>query len=218
MKVKELTHSPQGFELTLAANHVGHFLLTNLILAASKAKKNKTPRVVNVTSLGHRIGPFRFDDPNFAAAGAYDGWSAYGQSKTANILYSIALARRGVVRILAPPGRHLRHPAGRPPGPVHRPGRRRRHRPEEHGQGLGQDGRPEVGVPGRRHLALRRRVLHRRSAVRLLPPGLQRGHPPSSTPATSTTPRSCGPCPRRWSARSLICSRRAVLVSYPGNG
>jgi NAD(P)-dependent dehydrogenase (short-subunit alcohol dehydrogenase family) len=83
---------------------LGHFLLTNLLmpklLLASTTDKGTEgassgfgPRIVNMTSSGHRISPVLFDDYNFENR-TYEGWTAYGQAKTANMLFSVALSRR----------------------------------------------------------------------------------------------------------------------------
>ncbi|XDG08854.1 hypothetical protein ABKA04_008469 [Annulohypoxylon sp. FPYF3050] len=93
MAIKDYTLDKQGYEITFSSNHLGHFLLTNLIIPKILAAGPEA-RIVNVTSIGHRIGPVRFEDWNFSGGADYDGWSAYGQSKTANILFSIELARR----------------------------------------------------------------------------------------------------------------------------
>ncbi|KAI1644430.1 NAD(P)-binding protein [Daldinia loculata] len=93
MNVVDYTLDKQGIELTFSADHVGHFLLTNLIINKIIAAAPGA-RIVNVTSRGHGVGPFRGDDYNFSDGKAYDGWSAYGQAKTANILYSVELSRR----------------------------------------------------------------------------------------------------------------------------
>ncbi|KAF9772177.1 hypothetical protein IL306_010124 [Fusarium sp. DS 682] len=53
-----------GFENQLASNHLGHFLFTNLII--DKILASKTPRVVSVSSGGHRLGPIRLGDPHFS--------------------------------------------------------------------------------------------------------------------------------------------------------
>jgi NAD(P)-dependent dehydrogenase (short-subunit alcohol dehydrogenase family) len=82
----------EGIELQFGSNHIGHFLFTNLIM--SKILKSKNPRVVNVSSDGHRFGGIRFDDPSFQDGKVYDDWAGYGQSKTANILFSKALAEK----------------------------------------------------------------------------------------------------------------------------
>lgn len=81
----------QGFEMQLGVNHVGHFLLTTLLLPALRAAKGA--RVVGVASSGHHWGDFDFEDPNFERR-PYDPLVAYGQSKTANILFVLELDRR----------------------------------------------------------------------------------------------------------------------------
>lgn len=93
MATKDYTVDRQGIELQLSSNHIGHFLLTNLLMPKILAA-GEGARIVNITSHGHRIGPFRFDDPSFGGGEQYDAWEAYGQSKTANVLFSIELARR----------------------------------------------------------------------------------------------------------------------------
>ena len=55
----------QGNEMQFSANHLGHFLLTNLIMPKILAA-GAGARIINLTSLGHRIGPFRFNDPTFS--------------------------------------------------------------------------------------------------------------------------------------------------------
>lgn len=82
----------EGIELQFASNHIGHFLFTNLLMPKILASSN--PRVVNVSSDGHRFSGVRFDDPNFQDGKAYDQWEAYGQGKAANILFSKALAAK----------------------------------------------------------------------------------------------------------------------------
>ena len=75
-----------GLELQFGTNHIGHFLFTCLLvpslLAAAPA------RIVNLSSAGHRFSDVDFDDPNFERRD-YDKWVAYGQSKTANALFSV---------------------------------------------------------------------------------------------------------------------------------
>ncbi|KAG9191998.1 hypothetical protein G6011_10732 [Alternaria panax] len=82
----------EGIENQFGCNHVGHFLFTNLIMP--KLLASKAPRVVNVASDGHRFSSVRFEDPSFQHGKVYDQWEAYGQSKTANILFSYALAKK----------------------------------------------------------------------------------------------------------------------------
>ncbi|KAF2444082.1 NAD(P)-binding protein [Karstenula rhodostoma CBS 690.94] len=80
----------EGLEMQFGANHLGHFLFTNLIMEKLLAAPH--PRVVNISSDGHRLSGIRWDDVGFAGGKTYNQWEAYGQSKTANILFSKALA------------------------------------------------------------------------------------------------------------------------------
>jgi NAD(P)-dependent dehydrogenase (short-subunit alcohol dehydrogenase family) len=80
-----------GFELQFGTNHVGHFLLTNLLVPA--LLRGAPARVVNVSSAGHRASDIVWDDPNYDRR-PYDKFEAYGQSKTANILFTVELDRR----------------------------------------------------------------------------------------------------------------------------
>lgn len=82
-----------GLELQLAANHLGHFVLTNKIMPKVLAA-GPGARLVFVSSSAHRYGPFRSEDPNFAVPGAYGEFAAYGSSKSAMILYAVALNKR----------------------------------------------------------------------------------------------------------------------------
>ncbi|VUC32110.1 unnamed protein product [Clonostachys rosea] len=84
-----------GFESQFGTNHLGHFLLlqmlTPALLAASTPEFQS--RVVSLSSSGHRVGGVRFHDLNFEKE-AYDPWVAYGQSKTANIYLANEVERR----------------------------------------------------------------------------------------------------------------------------
>ncbi|HKJ25766.1 MAG TPA: oxidoreductase [Myxococcota bacterium] len=80
-----------GFELQLGTNHLGHFLMTNLLAPA--LLRGAPARVVAVSSRGHFQSPVRFDDLAFEKQ-PYDKWLAYGQSKTANVLFAVELERR----------------------------------------------------------------------------------------------------------------------------
>ncbi|ETS81857.1 hypothetical protein PFICI_06859 [Pestalotiopsis fici W106-1] len=82
----------EGIESQFATNHVGHFLFANLIM--EKLLAANSPRVVNVSSDGHRASAIRFADYNFDNGKTYNKWVAYGQSKTANILFSLSLAEK----------------------------------------------------------------------------------------------------------------------------
>jgi NAD(P)-dependent dehydrogenase (short-subunit alcohol dehydrogenase family) len=79
-----------GFESTFQVNHLGHFLLTNLLLEQLKA--SSPSRIVNVSSEAHWTGHINFSD--LQGERRYHGWSAYSQSKLANILFTYELARR----------------------------------------------------------------------------------------------------------------------------
>ncbi len=99
-----------GFETQLGVNHLGHFVLTNLLLEPLKAAGRA--RIVNLSSCFHdqamgRDGVIDLEDPNFERR-SYDGWTAYAQSKLANVLHAKALARRlegtGVTAVSVHPG------------------------------------------------------------------------------------------------------------------
>jgi NAD(P)-dependent dehydrogenase (short-subunit alcohol dehydrogenase family) len=81
----------EGAELHLAANHIGPFLLTNLLFPALKAAAPS--RVLILSSNGHRMGGFDFDDLDFASRD-YNHWTAYSQSKLANVYHAVGLAKR----------------------------------------------------------------------------------------------------------------------------
>jgi NAD(P)-dependent dehydrogenase (short-subunit alcohol dehydrogenase family) len=109
------TRTPEGWELQLATNHLGHFALVNRLWPLLAGNPGGA-RVVSVSSGGHQFSDIRWDDPWFETG--YDKWHAYGQSKTANALFAIhldAVGRAHGVRawslhpgaILTPLGRHL---------------------------------------------------------------------------------------------------------------
>jgi NAD(P)-dependent dehydrogenase (short-subunit alcohol dehydrogenase family) len=86
-----LLRTAPGWELQFATNHVGHVALaTGLHPALATAQG---ARVVVVSSSGHRRSPVVFDDVHFERRD-YDTWLAYGQSKTANILFAVEAAKR----------------------------------------------------------------------------------------------------------------------------
>ncbi len=95
MALPTLQRDARGQELQFATNHLGHFQLTaRLWPALQQAGRAQGARVVAIASRGHRFSPVVFDDPSFSAR-PYDRWAAYGQSKTANILFARALDARG---------------------------------------------------------------------------------------------------------------------------
>ena len=123
MAVQDYTLNKDGNELTIATNHFGPFLLTKMLMPKIIAA-GPAARIVNVSSLGHRISPFRFDDWNFSVrkisppfpssnaehdtpqqdGKTYNLWTAYGQSKTANVLFTRGLASNGVLSFSCHPG------------------------------------------------------------------------------------------------------------------
>src|SRR5713226_1765317 len=79
-----------GLEATFATNHLGHFLLTNLLLDLLKA--SAPSRVINITSDAHKGAEIDFED--LMGEKKFSGFKAYGQSKLANVLFTYELARK----------------------------------------------------------------------------------------------------------------------------
>jgi len=98
-----------GFELQFGINHLGHFLLTTLLLPELRAAAAATgnARVVTVSSEAHRQWGINLDDIDFEQRG-YDTFLAYGQAKSANILMTVELQRRigadGITALAVHPG------------------------------------------------------------------------------------------------------------------
>jgi NAD(P)-dependent dehydrogenase (short-subunit alcohol dehydrogenase family) len=95
-----------GFELQLGTNHLGHFALTGLVLDALEGREDA--RIVTLSSGAHRGGRIAFD--NLAGSRRYFRWSAYSQSKLANLMFALELDRRlraagsTIKSLAAPPG------------------------------------------------------------------------------------------------------------------
>jgi NAD(P)-dependent dehydrogenase (short-subunit alcohol dehydrogenase family) len=93
-----------GWESQFATNHLGHYVLANLLWPALTASGGA--RVVALSSTGHKLSGIRFDDPQFTTG--YDKWLAYGQAKTADSLFAVQLdalgASRGVRAFAVHPG------------------------------------------------------------------------------------------------------------------
>jgi NAD(P)-dependent dehydrogenase (short-subunit alcohol dehydrogenase family) len=87
-----LVRDSRGYESQFATNHLGHFQLTARLWAALVQANGA--RVISVSSRGHRFSGVDFDDWNFERR-PYDKWVAYGQSKTANILFAVSVDARG---------------------------------------------------------------------------------------------------------------------------
>ncbi|MFL6025260.1 MAG: oxidoreductase [Marmoricola sp.] len=107
-------HVGPGWELQFATNHLGHFALVNRLWPLLRGGS----RVVSISSGGHQFSGIRWEDPWFSDG--YDKWVAYGQAKSANVLFAVELDRLGAAEgvrafslhpgaILTPLGRHLDH-------------------------------------------------------------------------------------------------------------
>lgn len=83
-------HTEDGFELQMGTNHLGHFLLTNLLLDTLKA--SAPARIINVSSMLHAYGKIHRDDFNMKRN--YNRHRAYFNSKLANILFTRELSKR----------------------------------------------------------------------------------------------------------------------------
>lgn len=82
--------SADGIEMTFALNHMAPFVLTNLLL--NQLRASAPARIINVSSAAHQSASIDFDDIQFAKR--YSGWTAYAQSKLANLLFTYELADR----------------------------------------------------------------------------------------------------------------------------
>lgn len=99
------SQTQDGFETQFGVNHLGHFVLTSRLMPV--ILKSAPARVVNLSSGAHRTASVDIADPNFENR-TYEKWVSYGQSKTANILFSLELNRRledtGVMSFSVHPG------------------------------------------------------------------------------------------------------------------
>ncbi|MFE2067432.1 SDR family NAD(P)-dependent oxidoreductase [Streptomyces sp. NPDC059467] len=91
MALPTLERTPDGWELQFASNHLGHFALALGLHGALAAAGDA--RIVSLSSRGHHASPVEFDDINFTSR-PYDPWLAYGQSKTANVLFAVGATDR----------------------------------------------------------------------------------------------------------------------------
>lgn len=100
-----LERTAQGFEMQFGTNHLGHFLLTSRLMPALLAAA--PARVVNLSSAAHKMAAFNAEDPNYLER-EYEKWQAYGESKTANVLFSVGMEQRfggrGVHALAVHPG------------------------------------------------------------------------------------------------------------------
>jgi len=104
--VPPLSRTKQGFELQIGTNHLGHFALAGRLLPLLQATPGS--RVVVVSSSAAHMGRIDFDDLSWERK-AYRAWPAYAQSKLANSMFALELARR-----LAAAGSHVRATAAHP--------------------------------------------------------------------------------------------------------
>ena len=191
-----------GWEAQFATNHLGHFALVNRLWPA--IERGRDARVVSVSSRGHHRSPVRFDDLDWRAE-PYDKWAAYGQSKTANVLFAVQLdalaADRGVRAFSLHPGGIMtplqRHLPARGDGRA-RVARRERRPDPRGGRGI-QDPRGRGG-----HRGLGGDVAPARRPGRALPRGLRgrRSSPTNPAPtASATTPSTPRPRPASGPSR-----------------
>ncbi|KAK6517491.1 hypothetical protein TWF281_004143 [Arthrobotrys megalospora] len=136
MTIPTRTLSADGIEMQFATNHVGHYLFTCLIMpkliAAAKNSPKGATRIINVSSIAHTLNPIRFSDYNWEGREVpeeekgdaeqfiffqetdvsftkYTPMGAYGQSKAANVLFTVELTRRlyekhGILSLSLHPG------------------------------------------------------------------------------------------------------------------
>lgn len=86
--VPPYSKTSDGFELQFGTNHLGHFALTGLLM--DLVLKTTDSRIVNVSSMAHKSGKINFDDLNWEER-KYSPWSAYGDSKIANLFFTFRL-------------------------------------------------------------------------------------------------------------------------------
>lgn len=99
-KIGPYATTKDGFEAQFGVDHLSHFLFTMLVMPQIFAARSEAfaPRVVNVASEAHKIfddGGIRFEDLSFGNGETYHNYKAYAQAKTANLLFTGELARRG---------------------------------------------------------------------------------------------------------------------------
>ncbi|UIP06783.1 SDR family NAD(P)-dependent oxidoreductase [Erythrobacter sp. SDW2] len=98
-----------GFEMQFGTNHLGHFVLTKELmpLVEKAAAAGSDTRIVNLSSRAHFMDRVHLDDPNFRNRD-YNSWLSYGQSKTANVLFTVGLQQRfgdkGITAVAVHPG------------------------------------------------------------------------------------------------------------------
>lgn len=103
MAVKNFTKTVDNIEVQFAINHIGHFLLTGLLLplitkastaAAASGDHSLPVRIINITSNGYVFQGVRFNDYNFRDGKEYSTWVGYGQAKSASIIFAKVLSKK----------------------------------------------------------------------------------------------------------------------------
>ena len=220
-----------GWEAQFATNHLGHFALVNRLWPAIASVG---ARVVSVSSLGHRRSRMRWDDVQFEHG--YDKWTAYGQAKTANVLFAVHLDSLGEAAGVRAFSLHRAGSSRRCSASAHRgDGRvrvdRRERQPDRLGVPDPRAGRRDDSVGGdvtaaRRHRrrvlrGLRHRRTHRRpehsSGCAELGDRPGRGSPAVGTVVHADRRRRASPVETRLWSVSAGVSRRPVLRSVCGN-
>ena len=187
-----------GFELQFGTNHLGHFLLVNRLRPLLPTGEDA--RIINLSSAGHRFSDVVLDDINFEQT-PYDPWVAYGRSKSANVLFTVELDRRGrdagqrsaavhpgAIMTALEPSHHrgdARHARKRRAPAASCTGRR------------SSRVRPPASGPGSWPMPARSAAATARTAASARPPTTPPA-PPACSPTRSTPPppRRCGPGPR----------------------
>lgn len=106
LMIPPLMRTEEGFESQFGVNHLGHFLLTNLLFPV--IKKTENARIVSLSSIAHKSGRIHFDDPNWEKS--YARTDAYNQSKVACLMFAYELQRKlndagsNVISVAAHPG------------------------------------------------------------------------------------------------------------------
>lgn len=106
LMIPPLMRTEEGFESQFGVNHLGHFLLTNLLFPI--INKTENARIVSLSSIAHKNGRIYFDDPNWEKS--YSRSDAYNQSKVACLMFAYELQRRlndsrsTVISVAAHPG------------------------------------------------------------------------------------------------------------------
>ncbi|KAF2830346.1 NAD(P)-binding protein [Ophiobolus disseminans] len=106
MATRKYVTSEDGVENQFAANYLGHFLLSNLMIKDGLIGSGGV--ILNVGSLGYQMADINYGDINFSNGKTYNGWKAYGQAKSAQLLGTRGLANRvkgkGIAVLIAHPG------------------------------------------------------------------------------------------------------------------